>query len=444
MAKPAPTPTPTEPAATTETPAPASVTAAAGSTTDQTSVRVLKTGDTSAADEHSTDDGWEVQDVGRVRGFGLAKTVADAALGIATDGDDERGDDPEQLNGGLKPERPSDLKDHADETDEAETGEVAAKVDEPEPPKRSLDGRIKAKRAELGRISAELRAARAEADRLRRPAVPATPRDERGQFATREPRTSADAPVVPEKPVWKAFDEAGKSWDDFVEAQDVYVEAKVARQAWDLEQRVNSRVAQIEKSVKDGQRVSAEEKVTTTFVARRDEFKRTHPDFDTVIEALDGPEFSDQHTTFLHDVATLHERGPEILYELGKRPDDAAALVAYDWTQTMFDAVMASSNPSAMLLHFASNEADFERIVQMPPPKALLALGALDARLSTPADTRAHGSRTAVPVSKAPAPIRPMGGSRGTATPPKTPYDVEFGPEYVSGVNRAQRERGAY
>lgn len=409
---------------------------------------MLKSGDTTPAEEHSTDDGWEVQDVGRVRGFGMAKTVADAALGIATDGDDARGDDPEQLNTGLKAERlPSETKDHADTTDDGDEQPAATKAgdgaDSPKPPKRSLDGRIETKRRELGQLSEKVRALRAEAERLsgRVPAGDAgRPRDDNGRFAPKV----AEAPAVPEKPVWKAFDEAGKSWDEFLEAREAYDDAKLARRTWELEQNVSSRVERIERSLQDQKRLAADERVATTFVARRDEFKRTHPDYDEVIDVLDAPEFSSEHGTFLHDVATLHDRGPEILYELAKRPDEAAVLVSYPWTQTMFDAVMASTNPSAMLLHFASHEAEFDKIVQMPPPKALLALGALEVRLSTPVASRASGSRTAGPVSTAPAPIRPTGGTRGTAPPPTSPYEAEFGPEYVSGVNKLHRERGAY
>ncbi len=112
----------------------------------------------------------------------------------------------------------------------------------------------------------------------------------------------------------------------------------------------------------DAERQKAEQR--STFQAKAEEFATTTPDFDEVAFNPSLP-VSD----VMADALNLSDKGPEILYHLGKHPDEAA------------------------------------RISRLPPVQAALEIGRLEAKLSLPQP------RT---VTKAPPPIAPSSGGQGS------------------------------
>lgn len=397
----------------------------------------LAAGDTTTpATIVETPDLWELEDVGRVRA-----TPEEVARDLAADFDTPAPPMPDADGDTVEaPAKPAeDHQDHDSLDEEPEDGDPPApKVEEPKPPKenkRSIDGRIKTKQAELGRIAAEVRAETARLARLRAEAAVATEPAKADDQAPK-PAAAPDADAL-KKPVWAEFEAADKSWDDFLAAQDAYADAKIAAIEAKLDQKLQAT---------EQQRVErdAEVRVDAVFTARMDAAKAAHEDFDVAVDGWDEVPV----VPFLRDAVKWHPKGAEMYYQIGKQPEVAAVLGSLTYTAEMMDAVMASPDPTAMLVHLAENPAEYERLVQLPARQALVAFGALDARLqaassSAPvAPSRVDGSqKRAVPVSKATPPIRPVaGGSRPTSTT-DDPDDMDFGPDYVRTMNA--RERGS-
>ena len=79
-------------------------------------------------------------------------------------------------------------------------------------------------------------------------------------------------------------------------------------------------------------------------------------------------------------------------------------------------AIMESDLGADLAYHLAKNPAELERIVALKPHAALMALGKLEDKLSQPVPEQKK------PVSKAPAPIKPLGG-KSEATGSHSPTD---------------------
>lgn len=101
------------------------------------------------------------------------------------------------------------------------------------------------------------------------------------------------------------------------------------------------------------------------FIEKAETFASTTPDFN---EVAFNPRLA--ITDVMADVLDLSERGPEILYWLGKNPEEAL------------------------------------RIARLPPVHASLEIGRLEARISAPQPKT---------VTQAPPPIRPLSGGSGSA-----------------------------
>jgi len=112
----------------------------------------------------------------------------------------------------------------------------------------------------------------------------------------------------------------------------------------------------------EAERQKAEQR--STFQAKAEEFAMTTPDFDEVAFNPSLPV-----TDVMADALNLSDKGPEILYYLGKHPDEAA------------------------------------RISRLSPVQSALEIGRLEAKLSLPQP------RT---VTKAPPPINPLSGGQGS------------------------------
>ena len=96
-----------------------------------------------------------------------------------------------------------------------------------------------------------------------------------------------------------------------------------------------------------------------------------------------------------------------------KYTDFADALDAVDHIEIpapLQAAIMESDIGADLAYHLAKNSAELERIVKLKPHAALMALGKLEDKLSAAPEPKK------VPVSKAPEPIKPVGGKSEVST----------------------------
>ncbi len=138
-----------------------------------------------------------------------------------------------------------------------------------------------------------------------------------------------------------------------------YEEYVDARAEWVAERKFT----QIEQERRAAEAEQAKATKHDTFLAKAKEFSATAPDFDDVAFNPSLPV-----TDVMADAIDLSDKGPEILYFLGKNPGEA------------------------------------ERIARMPGLQAALEIGRLEGRLSLPQPKT---------VTNAPPPIRPISGGHG-------------------------------
>lgn len=139
-----------------------------------------------------------------------------------------------------------------------------------------------------------------------------------------------------------------------------------------LQSEIESRVQGIQSQLTQRQQQEAQqrqaEELARSFDQRSEAFAKEHPDYNDAIDALQGtlPEYV--------GVAIGHsEHGPAIAYHLANHPQELA------------------------------------QVLNLPPPAALVALGRIEARVSTPKTK---------PVTNAPSPAPTVGGG---AAAPKDP-----------------------
>lgn len=143
--------------------------------------------------------------------------------------------------------------------------------------------------------------------------------------------------------------------------------AKFTREmaAYTARKAVASALAEHDKSQKQAQAQRQREAIENSWAGRRQKAIAEIPDYLDVAENTSLPV-----SQAMAAVIKMDARGPEILYHLGKHPDEAA------------------------------------RIASLPPLSQVAELGAFRERILTP---------TKPTASKAPAPIKPLSGARGAA-----------------------------
>lgn len=173
------------------------------------------------------------------------------------------------------------------------------------------------------------------------------------------------APINNGKPDPKNFD-----------THDAYDEAKYV---W----RKNQEKAEQEQSILKNEN----QKRVQSYVEKRDVFKAKTPDFDEVMEDVEGVQLSPT----IQDLILSSENGPELAYELAKKREDLA------------------------------------RICKLSPIAAAREMGRLESKLSLISSSE---KKTEPKTTKAPAPLAPVRGG-GTSSIPKTAA------EYAEAGNQA-------
>lgn len=396
---------------------------------------------TAPATRVSDSEGWEVEDVGRVRGDTFDSMVQ-AERQIATRAD---GTDPSVLG---DPDLPA-----PDISDDTDAGVVARAMDPDGNPVPHTKGAAKpeskgklalSKRVEKlkGKIDAETHSyrelQRGNVDLARRILAehegrasdprqerPASSRDDRtrradGTFeakpaSEREPKV----PDKPKRPIWEEYDEAGKTWADYNkdlaaydDKREAYLDAVSEHRAWKVRQELGGEIAKRDRRMSEMTQATQRQRAEAAFSERRAIVQREYGE-DRWKGVVDNwAEFDKQgyQSDALETIVQLHDAGARLVGVLGEQIEKAAVLADQTWTMAMYDGIMSLEDPSAVLLALADDPEAFERIAALPHARAIAALGALSGRLES-AGPRAHGSRPAK-VSKAPAPIRPIGGRR--------------------------------
>ncbi len=248
------------------------------------------------------------------------------------------------------------------------------------------------------------------------------------------PSTQAQTFAEPE-PEWATFDEQGKTFDEYQKEHRKWDDRRLE---FMLSERDRQTRAQIEREQREHAIRTQQEQAARAHDERIAKARAAHPDFDQVVKTnlKDVPQ-----VPFVRDLVRHHPAGAEVLYQLGADRDLAIAVAdvfSRSATNAMVDAVVSMENPMPLLAYFAERPEEADRIADMPPRLALVALGKLTSRLE-PAKT---GSGSTATVSSAPDPIRPIGGGRSTAPSRKSLDELDYNndAEYAEWVRRTNEE----
>jgi hypothetical protein len=158
---------------------------------------------------------------------------------------------------------------------------------------------------------------------------------------------------------------------------------------WKLEQRDLKR--KLEEQKKQAQ--SAQEKALTDFRSKAQEFAKSHDDFEDVLESVDDIPLS----IGLHESILSSDLGPQVMYELSK------------------------------------NRKELERINKLTPLAAAREIGKIEALISKPEPKTKN-------TTKAPSPVKPVGGKADKATR-KSIYDPNLSQAEYEKLREEQLSR---
>lgn len=317
-----------------------------------------------------------------------------------------------------KPAATSDLPAEPVVSTEAKEEEVAPAGDKEKKKQTAservaeIQSRIAAETKALHDTRREREAEQAELDRVKK---------ERETIAKpAEGEAKAKPTTDDEIPVWSKWEEEEKgSFDEFLAVRDTALLKKAK--------------GELEQAQAIEQHDRQEREFAAAHAKRIEKIQGEHPDF---LEKVRTNLADVPSSPFIDLVVQHHEAGPELLYHFANNPDDARIAATLIPSRPIADAIMRSDAPVELLAYFTQHQGEFERLSKLHPASALVALGELKAQLKS-ANT---GSLATVPtVSNAKAPIRPVGGSQKPTS--KAPDDLDFGPEYVAAMNKADRDR---
>ena len=258
--------------------------------------------------------------------------------------------------------------------------DVTARADEDEeeaatdPPKRKRRRRGRSYKERASQLAREKSIEKSRADALEarlasinQAPPPATPAP---GVQESEQKASPDAEATPA--------EDDRPQQDKFETYDEYQEALVD---WKVSQRLTAHEAVERDRIAREETQRAQESLVAAHTARIDTFRSEHDDFDAVVE-----------------------RGKDL-----------------PMTRPMQDAVLNSEEGPAVMYHLCQNPEECDRIAGLHPMLAIKEMGKLEARLEA---ARTGPVSSAEPLTRAPRPIKPVGGGHTASTVPmdKLPY----------------------
>ena len=211
------------------------------------------------------------------------------------------------------------------ETSEPEGTETATQKAERERDEKT--GKFTKHRAQSQKASAEdaprireltkrLREAEERAAELERRSVASSSQGTGTNHRQEQPNVSASSEFPDREPTIEQFEKEADPYAAWIRAVNRWDRKK---EAWEADQ---ARIATEKQRVEaDGQAYLAQK--SNEYKAKVEEFSATHPDFNDLIA-----EFDDWNLPPLAGAAILeHENGPQLVYNLVKRPDELAGLI---------------------------------------------------------------------------------------------------------------------
>lgn len=262
----------------------------------------------------------------------------------------------------------------------------------------ALSGQIEAEQRRLDEL-------KAQADALAAGKAPA-PAD-----GVKAPASAV--PADDQKPTWRAFEDAGKTFDEYEEARDAWQQRQHQRD-------IEAAIAKTQAKLDADRKAQADAAAQTDAHARSVATVQSHvqalsaedPD---IAAALQTDDFLDMpRTPFLSALLTLHPAGKDVMRHLALNPADGYAFADLGpLSAPMMEAFKATQDPVKLLAALANNPSKAQQIRQMGDYAAMRALIALE----TSAPDAKTGSSGAAPrqPSATPLPAK-VGGSRTVAT----------------------------
>lgn len=302
-------------------------------------------------------------------------------------------------------------------------------------PKRDRIGRLQAEvhqltrtkyetRAELEAAEARLKTLRAEIAGLeaKRPAPapetpsPAAPPSPQQQAEAPRPVHPDDAAAIGAEPLWEAYEDQGKAWSEYAKDWREWLERKTsARVAREVADALEARDTKAKQDAQRQAEIDAEASAEAAYQAQLDEIEQADPTFPTrAKEVLAQYPYDPSRPDFRMDVVRLHPKGPSVLKHWVDHPEELASLTRQNdkLTHAMMITARAQDDPVPLLSYLATHPQETDAIARLPRERALLALGAITTRLA--GAVQAAPAPVAPQITRAAAPIRPVGGTRTT------------------------------
>lgn len=230
----------------------------------------------------------------------------------------------------------------------------------------------------------------------------------RGELATLETKQKPTAEST--QPTPKPTVDKFQTYEEFVEAlSDWKADQKAAAAAAKVKKEIDDRLDQERKRGETDAQLRQQQAVYAQHGARLDAARKAHADFDQVIAAAADVRLP---PALMNDIPRS-PAGPEIMYYFGKNPDVVEQITELPITMPMHEAIMESPIAPKLFAHLAAHPEECAQISTLPPRQALVAMGKLESRLDVASSS--GPTPAAAPVTKAPAPPKPVGGG-ATAT----------------------------
>lgn len=242
-----------------------------------------------------------------------------------------------------------------------------------------------------------------------------TLREEAKKFTAPRPQhfASPQPQSVPQPPKQKDYDGTDSSDPEptlaqFAQQDDPYTARLEARQDWSARKEVRKFQHQQQQMQQQGQAEVHYERRTSALTEKIKAHEAKDPDFKTKID-----------------------------------PEIAAALT---WTTPaavgtpLGDLVMDSPNPIELMIHFSDNKQEFARISQLHPLLQAAELGEIRGFLRGKAQASEAAPAKPKPVSKASAPIKPLGDAPASMKPDDRPDEELSDDEHDLRYSKLRRQ----
>ena len=256
--------------------------------------------------------------------------------------------------------------------DEDQPVEASSETDETEstdPQKRKRRRRGRSYRDRASQLAREKASEQARANKLEAE-LRAVRAQQRQSPVTEDPKEASEGDNEPETS-GTPTPENGKPDQDKFETYEAYAEALMD---WKVDQRMMTQESEHRVRIEQEQAQKAHEDSVATLHERIDTFREANPDFDAVVE-----------------------KGKDL-----------------PMTRPMQDSVINSDLGPALMYHLSQNPEECDRISQLHPMAAIKEMGKLEARLEDASPTGPSSSTHS--VTKAPKPIKPVGGGATAST----------------------------